>query len=108
MTKASKAGSRPPHPETVACLRSLTAKEEAVQPPLLREGEDGFVEYRIEAEEVRWRRVDAAELDARDALDVALRAVEKDFGRRLAQLTGAVAQKAPDLDAVETFMRDSF
>ena len=66
------------------------------------------MEYRIEAEEVRGRRVDAAEPDARDAPGAALRAVGKDFGRRLAQLTGAAARKAPDPDAVETFMRDSF
>ena len=80
------------HPDTVACLQSLTKEEAAKQPPLVRESGGIITQYWREGGRVRCREVDADELSGPDASETeALLAAEAEFGRLLPQLKAELA-----------------
>ena len=99
------------HPDTVAYLRSLSADEAAVQPPLVRKHAEGFTRYWLEDDgEVRCRDITAAELPqpggGLSALETLLSATRDLFGDLLPQLAAEVGRPGPDLDSIERALRD--
>ena len=55
------------HPDTVACLQSLTEEEAEKQPPLVRESGGAVMQYWRDGSEVRCREVAADELSGSGA-----------------------------------------
>ena len=94
------------HPDTVAQLQGLTDEEAAKQPPLIRERDGVFMQQRRIGRRVRCREVEASGVPALEtgALHAA---AEAEFGRLLPLLTaGFPGGGVPDLDAIETSIRD--
>ena len=94
------------HPDTVAQLQGLTDEEAAKQPPLIRERDGVFMRYWRVGRRVRCREVEASGVPASEtgALHAA---AEAEFGRSLPLLTAELpGGGVPDLDAIETTVRD--
>ena len=98
------------HPAAVAFLRSLTDEQAAKQPPLVLEHDGVVAHYWREGGRVRCREVEASvgSSSGTDALHAFMRAVEAEFGRSLPRLEAELrGGGVPDLDAIETSIRDS-
>ena len=88
------------HPDTAACLRGLTDEEAAKQPPLVREQDGVAWHYWREGGRVCCR-------EAASGTEALHAAVEAEFGRSLHRLEAELrGGRVPDLDAIETWLRD--
>ena len=94
------------HPDTVAQLQGLTDEEAAKHSPIIRERDGVFMQQRRVGRRVRCREVEASGVPALEtgALHAA---AEAEFGRSLPLLTAEfLGDGVPDLDAIETMVRD--
>ncbi len=88
------------HPDTAAYLRGLTDEEAAKQPPLVREQDSVAWHYWREGGRVCCR-------EAASGTEALHAAVEAEFGRSLRRLEAELrGGGVPDLDAIETWLRD--
>ena len=81
------------HPDTAACLQSLTKEEAAKHPPIVRESGGAVTQCWREGGRVRCREVDADELSGPGAsgTEALLAGAEAEFGRLLPKLKAALA-----------------
>ena len=94
------------HPDTVAYLQGLTDEEAAKHSPIVRERDGVFMQYWRIGRRVRCREVEASGVPASEtgALHAA---AEAELGRLLPLLTAELlGGGVPDLDAIETTVRD--
>ena len=95
------------HPDTVAYLQGLTDEEAAKHSPIVRERDGVFMQQRRIGRRVRCREVEASGVPASEA-GALHAAAEAEFGRSLPLLTAELpGSGVPDLDAIETTVRDS-
>ena len=88
------------HPDTAAYLRGLTDEEAAKQPPLVREQDGVAWHYWREGGRVCCR-------EAASGTEALHASVESEFGRSLHRLEAELrGGRVPDLDAIETSLRD--
>ena len=94
------------HPDTVAQLRGLTDEEAAKHSPIIRERDGVFMQQRRIGRRVRCREVEASGVLALETCALHA-AAEAEFGRSLPLFTaGFPGGGVPDLDAIETSIRD--
>ena len=94
------------HPDTVAYLQGLTDEEAAKHSPIVRERGGVFMQQRRVGRRVRCREIEASGVPASEA-GALHAAAEAEFGRSLPLLTaGFPGGGVPDLDAIETSVRD--
>ena len=91
----------------------MNASEAAVHPPVVREHEQGFIQYWRDGDDVKFRSITEDSLplaDLRpgsDQLSSMLAAVSKEFGSKIPELASDLASGTPDLGDIERSLRDS-
>ena len=90
-----------------ACLEGLDAAGTAQGTVLRRERScGGFIEYWLDEGEVHWREVEAAAADGSALVSALQGSVASEFGGLSGKLLAEACGAVPDLDGIETALRD--